>query len=90
MELLTSTLMLRGKGQLLLDELKTKVEIAIFYSGWRMKDWKSSLAIVLGWYLNNGLYTIAFWLLYCAKGRSMKLISYPSSIKVSFSYFYGL
>ena len=29
MELLTSTLMLRGKGQLLLNELKTKVEIAI-------------------------------------------------------------
>ena len=30
MELLTSTLMLRGKGQLLLDEQNTKVEIAIF------------------------------------------------------------
>ena len=40
MELLTSTLMLRGKGQLLLlDELKTKVEIAILFI--LAKEWKT-------------------------------------------------
>ena len=48
MELLTSTLMLRGKGQLLLNELKTKVEIAIPFI--LAKEWKTeSLLWPLSW-----------------------------------------